>query len=149
MPSAALSDPATEAALQAFLATLPGDEAVAGRTLAHAWAAVGGTLQAGKLTVRLLAQAPNGRPYTAATLHAPTPAGPSRLEVARVLLITHGLAPADWTMWCDERAELAAHGFDRSAKYPTLALSGLPAPVVARLALGLRDLCRLAHGEPS
>jgi hypothetical protein len=135
-----------ESALQAFLATLPPEEAVAARTLAHAWAAAGGIHQAGRLTVRLLASAPSGRPFTAATLHGPA-SGTPRLEVARVLLVTHGVASGDWTAWCDERPELAAHGFDPAAKYPSLPLPDLPPAAVARLALGLRDLCRLAQGQ--
>ena len=145
-PGAPVSD---EASLQAFLATLPAEEAVAARTLAHAWTAAGGTSQAGKLTVRLLAQGPGGKPFTAATLHGGGPAGAPRLEVGRVLLYGHGLGPADWTSWCDERPELAAHGFDRAAKYPAVALAGLPPAVVARLAIGLRDLCLLAQGQPA
>jgi hypothetical protein len=135
-----------ESALQAFLSTLPQDEAVAARTLAHAWAAAGGTHQAGRLTVRLLANSPSGRPFTAATVHG-SASGTPRLEVARVLLVTHGVASGDWTAWCDERPELAAHGFDAAAKYPCVPLSGLPPADVARLALGLRDLCRLAQGH--
>lgn len=151
MPMAELSasglQGSDEASLQSFLATLPPEEAVAARTLAHAWKATGGTFQAGKLTVRLLAQGPNGKSYTAATLHGAGPSGAPRLEIGRVLLYGHGLGPADWTSWCDERPELAAHGFDRAAKYPTVALGGLPPAVVARLALGLRDLCLLAQGQ--
>jgi hypothetical protein len=135
-----------ESALQAFLSTLPQDEAVAARTLAHAWAAAGGTHLSGRLTVRLLATGPNGRPFTAATVHGPASGAP-RLEVARVLLVTHGVAAGDWTAWCDERPELAAHGFDPAAKYPCVPLTGLPPADVARLALGLRDLCRLAQGQ--
>jgi hypothetical protein len=147
MAMAALSD-ADEAALQAFLAPLPPDAGLAARTLAHAWAAAGGTLQVGKLTARLVAAAPDGRSFTAATLHGLGTAGDGtpRLEVARVLLQAHGVTATDWTSWCDERAELAAHGFDRAAKYPSLRLADLPPATVARLALGLRDLCRLAQG---
>src|SRR5688572_22451065 len=82
-----------EGALQAFLATFPQDQAVAARTLAHAWTAAGGTFHAGKLTVRLLAQGPNGPPYTAATLHGGAGVGAPRLELGRVLLYAHGLGP--------------------------------------------------------
>lgn len=146
-PGPAGSPPADEGALQAFLATLPADEAVAARTLAHAWSAAGGTFHAGRLTVRLLAQDVNGKPFTAATLHGVGPSGAPRLELGRVLLYARGLGPADWTSWCDERPELAAHGFDRAAKYPTVPLAGLPPAIVARLAVGLRDLCRLAQGQ--
>lgn len=138
-----------EGALQQFLGTLPPEDAVPARTFAHAWTAAGGTFQAGKLTVRLLAQGRDGRTYTAATLHGVSPAGAPRLEVGRVLLYAHGLGPADWTSWCDERPELVAHGFDRTAKYCTVPLTGLPPAVVARLALGLRDLCHLAQGQPA
>src|SRR5688572_22842640 len=86
-----------EAALLSFLAPLPSAEAVAARTLAHAWTAAGGTFNAGKLTVRLLAQGPDGKSFTAATLHGVGPSGAPRLEVGRVLLYGHGLGPADWT----------------------------------------------------
>jgi hypothetical protein len=137
-----------EAALQAFLATLPSEAAVPARTLAHAWTAADGSLHVGKLTVRLLARGPQGHGYTAATLHGTADDEP-RLEIARVLLVTHGLAAADWTAWCDDRAELTAHGFEAGAKYPVVRLTGLPPATQARLALGLRDLCRLAHGQPS
>lgn len=138
-----------EAALQVFLATLPGDQALAARTLAHAWTASGGTFHVGKLTVRLVAQGQKGQPYTAATLHGIGPSRGPRIELGRVLLYAHGLGPADWTSWCDERPELAAHGFDRTAKYPSVPLADLSPAVVARLALGLRDLCRLAQGQPA
>lgn len=136
-----------EAALQAFLATLPPDAALAARTLAHAWTAAGGAIQVGKLTVRMVVAAHDGKSCTAATVHAAE--GAPRLEVARVLLQSHGLTATDWTSWCDERVELAAHGFVPTAKYPALPLSGLPPATVARLALGLRDLCRLAQGQAS
>jgi hypothetical protein len=139
----------SEAALQAFLATLPEDQAVAARTLAHAWAAAGGTIHSGRYTVRLLAQGARGPPFTAATVHGPDAGGAPRLELGRVLLYAHGLAPADWTSWCDERPELVAHGFDRNAKYPSVPLAGLPPSAVARLAVGLRDLCLLAQGQPA
>src|SRR5688572_12396651 len=83
-----------EASLRSFLATLPAEQAVAARTLAHAWTAAGGTFHAGKLTVRLLALGPDGKSFTAATLHGIGPAGAPRLEVGRVLLYGHGLGPA-------------------------------------------------------
>lgn len=147
MPMAATASP-DESALQAFLATLPPDAGLAARTLAHAWTAADGGLQVGKLTARLVAAAPDGRTFTAATLHGAGAAGDGvpRLELARVLLQAHGVTATDWTSWCDERAELAAHGFDPAAKYPALPLADLPPATVARLALGLRDLCRLAQG---
>src|SRR5688572_9491969 len=138
-----------EAALQSFLASLPADQAVAARTLAHAWTASGGTFQAGRLTVRLLAQGLNGQPFTAATLHGIGPSGVPRLELGRVLLYAHGLGPADWTSWCDERPELAQHGFDRAAKYPSVPPAGPPPAGVAPLPLGPRHLCRLAQGQPA
>jgi hypothetical protein len=143
------SPASTEAALQAFLASLPEDQAVAARTLAHAWTAAGGTMHTGRYTVRLLAQGRRGPPFTAATVHGADAGGAPRLEFGRVLLYAHGLGPADWTTWCDERPELAAHGFDRNAKYPAVPLAGLPPSAVARLAVGLRDLCLLAQGQPA
>jgi hypothetical protein len=148
-PEARPTPASDETALQAFLTTLPPDQAIAARTLAHAWTAAGGTFAAGRLTVRLLAQGLNGQAFTAATLHGVGPSGAPRLELGRVLLYAHGLGPADWTSWCDERPELAAHGFDRAAKYPAVPLAGLPPAVVARLAVGLRDLCHLAQGQPA
>jgi|SRR5688572_20809584 len=143
-PSNGVQKPGDESALQGFLATLPGDSGVTARTLAHAWTVAGGTLQVGKLTTRLVAPAPGGKSFTAATLHA---AEAPRLEVARVLLQAHGVTATDWTSWCDELAELQPHGFEPSAKYPALRLANLPPATVARLALGLRDLCRLAQGQ--
>jgi hypothetical protein len=145
--SSSSASASSEAALQAFLVTLPEDQAVAARTLAHAWTAAGGTLHTGRYTVRLLAQGRRGPPFTAATVHGPDAGGAPRLELGRVLLYAHGLGPADWTTWCDERPELAAHGFDRNAKYPSVPLAGLPPSAVARLAVGLRDLCLLAQGQ--
>ena len=150
MPMAATSDPTDaskpgdEQALQGFLATLPSNAGLAARTVAHAWTVAGGSLQVGKLTTRLVAPAPGGRSFTAATLHG---AEERRLEVARVLLQAHGVTATDWTSWCDELAELQPHGFEPGAKYPALPLSNLPPATVARLALGLRDLCRLAQGQ--
>lgn len=139
------SKPGDESALQAFVATLPGESSVAARTLAHAWTVAGGSLQVGKLTTRFVAPA-GPRTFTAATLHA---GDAPRLEVARVLLQAHGLTATDWMSWCDELAELQPHGFEPAAKYPALPLSNLPPATVARLALGLRDLCRLAQGQPA
>lgn len=152
MPMAATSSPPPDAppkpgdeqALQGFLSTLPPDAGLAARTMAHAWTVAGGILQVGRLTTRLVAPAPGGRSFTAATLHA---AEAPRLEVARVLLQAHGVTATDWTSWCDELAELQPHGFEPGAKYPALPLSNLPPATVARLALGLRDLCRLAQGQ--
>lgn len=153
-------DGADESALQAFLGTLPQAQAVTVRSLAHAWMAAGGHLQVGRVTVRLCVNARNGRPFTAATLHAslggdrPTPAaadlraGPA-LEVARVLLANHGMAEADWRGWCDDLADLQLLGFDAAAKYPAIGLDRLPEASLARLAQALRDLGRLAQGQPS
>lgn len=153
-------DGADEAALQAFLGALPPAHAVTVRSLAHAWQAAGGNLQVGRVTVRLCVQGRDGRPFTAGTLHAslpgdrPSPAsaelrtGPA-LEVARVLLANHGMSEADWRGWCDDLADLQLLGFDAGAKYPAIALASLPDPAVARLAQSLRDLGRLAQGQPS
>jgi hypothetical protein len=152
-------DGADESALQAFLGALPPTQALTVRSLAHAWQAAGGQLQVGRVTVRLCAQARNGRPFTAATVHAalgdkPAPAsaelrtGPV-LEVARVLLVNHGMTEADWRGWCDDLADLQLRGFDAAAKYPAIALDRLPEGIVARLAQSLRDLGRMAQGQPS
>ncbi len=153
-------DGADETALQAFLAPLPTAHAVSLRTLAHAWQAAGGTLQVGRMTVRLTVQGRDGRNFTASTLHATLggdrPAarsaelrsGPA-LEVARVLLFNHGLNDADWRGWCDDLADLELRGFDAAAKYATVPLERLPDASVARLAQALRDLGRLAQGQPA
>jgi hypothetical protein len=151
-------DGADEAALQAFLSALPAAHAVPVRTLAHSWQAAGGTLQVGRVTIRLCATGRDGRPFTAATLHASLggdrPAARSAdlrtgpgLEVARVLLANHGLGEADWRSWCDDLADLQLIGFDAAAKYPSIALDVLPEAAVARLAQSLRDLGRLAQGQ--
>ncbi len=131
-----------ESALKAFLAPLAAPAALRLRTLAHSWSAAGGTLQPGRLTVRLLA-GPPGTAYTAATLHA----APARVELSHVLLAQHGLQPEAWTAWCDELAELHAHGLSAAAKYPAITLAGLSDATAARLALGLRDLCHLVHAR--
>ncbi len=151
-------DGADEAALQAFLSALPAAHAVPVRSLAHSWQAAGGSLQVGRVTVRLVANGRDGRAFTAATLHAnfggERPAvkgadlrnGPA-LEIGRVLLANHGLGEADWRSWCDDLADLELIGFDAGAKYPCVALERLPSPHVARLAQAVRDLGRLAQGQ--
>lgn len=129
------------------------------RSLAHAWQAAGGSLQVGRVSVRLSATGRDGRSFTAGTLHgsrldraAPRPEdlrlGPA-LELSRVLLHNHGLGETDWQAWCDELADLQLHGFDVASKYPTIPLDRLPGPAVARLAQALRDLGRLAQGQPA
>lgn len=149
-----------ETALQAFLAAVQPRNAVALRTLAHAWQASGGNLQVGRVTVRLCTTGRNGRAFTAATLHPIPPAdraerraadsghGP-QLEIARVLLTNHGVTDGDWTAWSDDLADLQLHGFDAQSKYPTIALDALPEASVARLAQAMRDLGRLAQGHPT
>lgn len=159
MSPGTMLDAGDEAALQGFLAALPASHAVPVRTLAHAWQASGGTLQVGRVTVRLVSPGRDGRPFTAATLHAalgerPAPrsadlrTGPG-LELARVLLFNHGVSDADWRAWCDELADLAPHGLDAAAKYPTIALDRLAEAQTARLAQALRDLGRLSQGQPA
>lgn len=148
-----------EDALQAFLASLPPTNAIAVRTLAHAWQAAGGHLQVGRITIRLTTTGSNGRQFTAATLHATGPPDrPERrpaerpgpwLEIGRVLLVNHGIAAGDWTAWSDDLADLQLHGFEAANKYPSLSLDQLPETHVARLAQALRDLGRLAQGQPS
>lgn len=139
MPESTLQD---EAALQGFLADVAGPEGVAIRTLAHAWQGGGGGIQVGTVAVRLTAGKPDG-PFTAATLHAPRGGQGARLELCRVLLERHGVRPDAWVHWSDEFADLAHHGFDAAAKYPTLPLAPLSATELARLVTGLRDLARL------
>lgn len=153
-------DGADETALQAFLAPLPPAHAIPLRTLAHAWQAAGGSMQVGRMTVRLTTTGRDGRTFTAGTLHAALggdkPAartaelrsGPA-LEVARVLLFNHGLNDADWRGWCDDLAGLDLQGFDAGAKYAIVPLERLPEASVARLAQALRDLGRLAQGQPA
>lgn len=154
------TDEAAESALQTFLANIPARNAVALRTLAHAWQASGGNLQVGRVTVRLCTTGRNGRDFTAATLHpippsdraerraADTGHGP-QLEIARVLLTNHGVTSGDWTAWSDDLAELQLQGFDAQSKFPTIALEPLPEASVARLAQAVRDLGRLAQGHPA
>ena len=158
MSPATMLDGADEAALQAFLSALPAPQALPVRTLAHSWKAAGGQLQVGRVTVRLVVAGRDGRPFTAATLHAnlggERPAakqaelrnGPA-LEIGRVLLANHGLGEADWRGWCDDLADLELAGFDATAKYPCVALEPLPEVTVARLAQAVRDLGRLAQGQ--
>lgn len=141
--------PATEEALLSFLRPLPEPVAPRLRSLAHAWAAAGGTLQVGRFTIRLVAAPMKGRPYTAGTLHANHPEAGPALELARVLLTNHGVSSADWSAWSDELAEMHAHGFTAGAKFPTVSLAAMPDVAAARLAQGLRDLGRLAHGQPA
>lgn len=140
-----LSD-ATEEALAAFLDALPDDTAVTARTLAHAWAGGDGALQVGKVAVRMTQTGHDGRPFTAATLHAPRgEESYPRLELCRAILESHGVPHDDWVHWSDEFADLAHHGFDPAAKFPSLLLVPEVTPAeVARLATGLRDLARMA-----
>lgn len=157
MPSTS-SDPSDENALRSFLANLPETSGLPVRTLAHAWQAAGGGMQVGRVTVRLGVRAVDGRSFTAATLHAPGAersgirAGLARsgaaFEVARVLLTNHGVSPADWRAWCDNLADLELRGFEADAKYPAIELDDLPETDVARLAQAVRDLARLAQGQP-
>ncbi len=123
-----------EGALRVFLENLDAARAVTVRTLAHAWIAAGQTVQVGRMTVRLIATDKQGFPFTAGTLH------PGRLELARVLLQSHGISEPTWRAWCDERPELASRGFDARANFPAIQLDGASEVTVARLALGLRDL---------
>ena len=159
MTAGTLLDGGDEAALQAFVASLPPVHAVPVRTLAHAWQAAGGAMQVGRVTVRLCTTGRDGRPFTAATLHSANPERPATrvadartgptLELARVLLSNHGVGEADWRSWCDDLAPLQLPRFDQGAKYPSIPLEGLPDACVAQLAQALRDLCRLAQGQPS
>lgn len=120
--------------LPRFLAGLDPAAATRVRTLARAWEAAGGALQVGRLSIRLVARDGIGRTFTAATLQA------RRLELARSLLLAHGWSEAAWSAWCDERAELARHGFSHDAKFPAVDIGALTEGELARLALGLRDI---------
>lgn len=131
-----------EEALQAFLAAQQDPAAVRLRTLAHAWTGGGGSLQVGRHAVRLIGRDAAGRDFTAGTLHA----APPRLELARVLLGTHGVAADAWLHWSDELVDLRRHGFDAGAKFPSVALDTVTDVEIARLAIGLRDLARLVRG---
>ncbi len=134
---------AEEAGLKAFLDPLPGDCVAAVRTLAHAWAAVGGKLAPGRLAVRLLGPETSERPaFTAATLYAPRGdhANP-RLELARTILEHHGVGPDAFEHWCDEIVDLGGPGFSARAKFPAIPLPpSLSAGDLARLVGALRDL---------
>lgn len=152
------SDSGDETALRSFLSTLPEPSGLPVRTLAHAWQAAGGGVQVGRVAVRLGVRGVDGRSFTAATLQAPGAErsglrpGMARngaaLEVARVLLSNHGVSAADWRAWCDNLADLELRGFETEAKYPAIELDHLPETDVARLAQSLRDLARLAQGQP-
>ncbi len=128
-----------ETALRGFLQGLEPPVALPVRTIAHGWQGGGGNLAVGRLAIRLVAVDAKGRPFTAGTLHAGTT---PRLELARVLLEAHGITPASWTAWCDERPELPMAGFDQNAKFPRVQLDALPEAALVRLALGARDLAR-------
>jgi hypothetical protein len=132
---------ATEAALAAWLERLPGRTGVTVRTLVHAWASGGGSVQVGAVAIRLLARDAT----TAAVVRAPRGDAAPVLEFARVLLESHGVPHEAWVHWSDGFAALAHHGLDPAAKFPKL---GLDADVsdaeVARLAAGLRDLAVMA-----
>ncbi|MEK6984806.1 MAG: hypothetical protein AABX89_00270 [Candidatus Thermoplasmatota archaeon] len=130
-----------ESSLRVFLENQTPSRALPIRTLAHAWVAAGQSIQVGRMTVRLIATDKQGHPFTAGTLH------PGRLELSRVLLQSHGVAEAAWLAWCDEHVELAAHGFDRASNYPAVQLDGASELVVARLALGLRDLAFIVRDQ--
>lgn len=133
-----------ELALQAFLANLPEDGAVTGRTLAHGWQAGGGGLQVGQWAIRLLGPTgEGGAPFTAGTIHRPNGDVQPRLELCRVILQNHGIGEDAWTHWSDEAADLAHHGFAATDKFPTVSLGNLTPPEAVRLALGLRDLARM------
>lgn len=143
MPAELASSDA-ENSLQALVSNLPEPVAVQVRTLAHAWMLAGGQIQVGRISCRLLA--PSARPFTAATLYA-DPTGIQGLELARVLLQHHGVAPQDWQAWCDERPELKEYGFVAGAKYPLVQLRPVPAPVLARLVEGLRDIAQMIQAK--
>ena len=134
-----LDESPAEAALQTFLSGMEPGAALPLRTLAHAWQGGGGQLAVGRLAIRLVAVDAKGRPFTAGTLHA---AGAPRLELARVLLDAHGVAPDNWTAWCDERPELRDAGFDPQARFPRIHLDAIGEGALARLAMGTRDLAR-------
>lgn len=135
-----------EAGLRAFLDTLPEDAVVPARTLAHAWAAAGGSLAPGRVSVRLLGPAQGDRPaFTAATLYAPRgEATAPTLEFAKPFLEHHGVDADRFVHWADEVVDVAG-GLDPTAKFPTLRLGpDLPASDLARLVSALRDLARMA-----
>ena len=132
------SQHATEAELATFLEPL-GDGALPARSLVHAWQSGGGDVQIGSVATRLVGHHDGGT-FTAATLHARD----ASLELCRVILERHGIAAAAWTHWSDEFADLAHHGFDARAKYPSIPLAPLTEAELARLVTGLRDLARLA-----
>lgn len=131
MSLTAATDPLT-----AFLQQHP--DATTIRTLAHAWESGGGRLAVGTVAIRLQF-GPEDAPHTAATLHATG----NRLEMARIILEHHGLDAAGWIHWSDAFADLAHHGFDATAKFPTLSLESITATELARLVTGLRDLAKM------
>lgn len=129
-------------ALGAFLDPLPEQEGTTLRSLARAWEGGGGRLAVGTVATRLQF-GPEEAAHTGATLFIGRDGAGARLELARIILEHHGLDADGWTHWSDEFADLAHHGFDATAKYPTLPLQHVTATELARLVTGLRDLAKL------
>jgi len=135
-----------EARLQAFLERLPEGSRLPARTVAHAWAHGGGRLRTGRVAVRLTGG--EALAFTAATIHAPSRQERPYLEVCRVILQNHGVAPAGFRHWADELADLQELGFDPQAKFPTVPLDdALDPPRLARLAGAVRDLAAMLARE--
>ncbi len=130
-----------EEELVGFIETLPAPSQVNVRSMVHAWQSGGGSIAVGKLTVRLLAGDPS---FTAGTIHAPRgETTDADLEISRVLLEQHGV---DWVHWSDEFADLAHHGFNQAARFPTIQFDAAVSPgEVARLVTGLRDLAAMVN----
>ncbi len=139
MPATVMDD-----ALQEFTSQL-GPQSAAARSLAHAWTSAGGNLAVGKVSTRLLGSQ-EGRPFTAATIHAPRGDLPARLELSRAILLHHGLTEQQWLHWADEIADI--EGFDPAAKFPVLPLTEDLA-MLARLVNAMRDLATLTKPRAS
>jgi hypothetical protein len=134
-----LVTPDAERALQEHIANLPEQQALAVRTISHAWTGGGGSILVGRVAIRLTSTSGN-QTYTAATIRSDR----AELEIARVLLEGHGVTSEDWLHWSDDLAELRPHGFDPAAKYPTIRYATLSDINLARLVGAVRDLARLA-----
>lgn len=134
-----------EAGLKAFLDTLPEPTVLPARSLAHAWAAAGGSLAPGRFSVRFLGPEKKDRPpFTAATLYAPRGERMEpRLEVALAILEHNGVGRDRFVHWADEIVDVAG-GLDPTSKFPTIPLPPeLPPADLARLVVALRDLARM------
>lgn len=118
-----------------FIAGLPATYQSSARSLINGWVAGGGRVEAGKVAVRLRAEA-RGSLFTAATIKNREPIA---IEFCRVVLENNGLTSDEWTHWSDDLADLPE--FDPASKYPIAHLDH-PITEILRITQDLRDLAR-------